>query len=188
MDVQMPEMDGLEATRQIRSREQAGQHLPIIGLTAHALRGDRETCLTAGMDAYLTKPIDPSALYQTIVSLLPGQEVIADAAPAADLTDLLEAVGGDREFIGNIAEEFLATLHVRIEEIRAAMEANDATKLEFEAHSLKSVAGFFQAKEVCRLAGEIEELAFAGRLTDAVPLMTDLEQELKPLEMVLSSF
>jgi PAS domain S-box-containing protein len=188
MDVQMPEMDGLEATRQIRIKEKAGQHIPIIGLTAHALRGDRETCLKAGMDGYITKPIDPSALYQTIVSLLPGQEVIADAAPAADLTNLLETVGGDREFIENLVEEFLATFPVRIEEIRAAMEANDATKLELEAHSLKSVAGFFQAKEVYRLAGEMEKLAFAGRLTDAVPLLTDLEQELKPLEMVLSSF
>jgi two-component system sensor histidine kinase/response regulator len=188
MDVQMPEMDGLEATRQIRIKEKAGQHIPIIGLTAHALRGDRETCLTAGMDAYLTKPIDPSSLYLAITQLLVDQETIADEVPAADLSDLLESVDGDREFIKAIVQEFLAKFPVRIENIRAAIETSDATKLEFEAHSLKSVAGFFQAKEVCRLAGEIEELAFAGRLTDAVPLLTDLEQELKPLEMVLSSF
>lgn len=188
MDVQMPEMDGLEATRQIRIKERAGQHIPIIGLTARALRGDRETCLTAGMDAYITKPIDPLELYQTIDLLLTGQEVIADAAPAADLSDILEAVGGDRKFIENLAKEFLATFPARIEEIRAAMEANDAGKLEFAAHSLKSVAGFFKAREVCRLAGEMESLAFAGRLTDAVPLLADLEQEQKPLEMALSSF
>ncbi len=188
MDVQMPEMDGLEATRQIRIKEKAGQHIPIIGLTAHALRGDRETCLTAGMDAYLTKPIDPSSLYLAITQLLVDQETIADEVPSADLSDLLESVDGDREFIKAIVQEFLAKFPVRIKNIRAAIETSDATKLEFEAHSLKSVAGFFQAKEVCRLAGEIEELAFAGRLTDAVPLLTDLEQELKPLEMVLSSF
>ncbi len=184
----MPEMDGLEATRQIRIEEKAGQHIPIVGLTAHALRGDRETCLKAGMDAYITKPIDPLTLYQTITMLITGQEMIVDAVPAADLADILEAVDGDNRFIENLTKKFLATLPGRIEEIRAAIEANDASKLEFATHALKSVAGFFKAKEVCRLTGEMEELAFTGRLVDAAPLLTDLEQELKLLERDLSSF
>ena len=83
MDVQMPELDGLAATKQIRKRERAagdGQHLPIVAMTAHAMKGDRDLCLSSGMDGYVSKPIRPAKLYQTLRSLL-GERSAADAVP-----------------------------------------------------------------------------------------------------------
>ncbi len=109
MDVQMPEMDGLEATAAIRKREQqTGTHIPVIALTTHALKSDRERCLTAGMDTYLTKPIRADELFQTIESLTPApasEEIGAAAAKspaqvfdrAAALAHLLEIMGWDGE-------------------------------------------------------------------------------------------
>ena len=115
MDVQMPEMGGLEATRIIREKEKAsGQHLPIIAMTAHAMQGDREQCLEAGMDGYLAKPIDPKTFLQTVEGIserssetaASGGEGAADAAGALDSKALLARFSGNRKLLRNIVKTF----------------------------------------------------------------------------------
>lgn len=86
MDVQMPGMDGFEATAAIRAREQhTGSHLPIVALTAHAMKGDEERCLAGGMDAYLTKPLQPSDLFDTVARILARQPPRSDAMEPATM-------------------------------------------------------------------------------------------------------
>ena len=111
----MPEMDGLDATRALREREAATGHArrPVIAMTAHAMAGDRERCLAAGMDNYISKPIRSRELFETIDrTLAAGPVTVADALPDADGVGLdwsvaLDTVGGDRQLLGEIIEAFL---------------------------------------------------------------------------------
>ncbi|MFN8091586.1 MAG: response regulator [Vicinamibacteria bacterium] len=138
MDVQMPEMDGLAATAAIRERErEKGGHLPIVALTAHAMKGDAEKCLAAGMDGYLTKPLQLRELEREIARVLDGREAPrrpAARAPATgkgrvDAALLLARVGGDRRALGRIVKTFLADYPVQLGRIREAVEADDAPGL-----------------------------------------------------------
>ncbi len=129
MDVQMPEMDGLEATAAIRERERAtGGHLPIVALTAHAMKGDAERCLEAGMDAYLAKPLQPRELAAAIEGVLGGAPSPAPEPPPAtpafvDLERLLERVGGDRKALVELVRIFRADSPKQVARIRKAIEA-----------------------------------------------------------------
>lgn len=156
MDLQMPVMDGLSATAAIRKQEQdTDRHLPIIALTAHALRGDRERCLQHGMDGYVSKPIGPAALSQALdevmlryppASPLPPAPEPAGApaqapvhVPAIDMGSVLKRLGGDQELVDVLLDALRQDLPEQLTEIRTASEARSATALAAAAHKFKGV-------------------------------------------------
>src|SRR5262249_31843581 len=147
MDVQMPTMDGLQATAAIRSAEAGtGRHIPIIALTAHARPEDRERCLAAGMDDYISKPIQESALRQAMGRHAarpdPGRD--PDPSPPGEAMDAevaLARVDGDRPFLGEMAALFLAEGPGLAEAIRQALEDEDLRRLGHPAHALKNWLG-----------------------------------------------
>ena len=164
MDVQMPEMDGLEATAAIRAREATtGAHTPIIAMTAHALKGDRDRCLAAGMDAYVSKPLRPQELWGVLEGL-PVATGDADAAAAGtaahaaafDRAAALERVDGDVELLKELAGLFLDDCPARMAEIRQAIVQRDAAKLQRAAHTLKGSVGHFGARETFEAAQRLE--------------------------------
>src|SRR5262249_19807802 len=123
MDVQMPEMDGFEAAGAIRTREAArGTHTPIVAMTAHALKGDRERCLSAGMDAYVSKPLRPDELFRVLEGLMPAAADVdhaaaaPDAPPPFDLPEALERVDGDMNLMSELARLFLSECAERMAE------------------------------------------------------------------------
>ena len=139
MDVQMPEMDGFEATARIREREKAtGGHIPIIAMTAHAIKGDRERCLEAGMDGYVTKPIEADELVRAIVRLVPaaaqGEPNPTARDRAVEVEELLQVflkrVGGKVEHLKKIVEVFEPESAKALEEIRDAIASRDAPRLQ----------------------------------------------------------
>jgi two-component system sensor histidine kinase/response regulator len=176
MDVQMPEMDGFEATRQIRQNEAAGKRIPIISMTAHAMKGDRERCLAAGMDDYLSKPLDPKDVFETIEHWLAKQPAPAPEEPliAADIdapkknilspVDLVTAMprfGNDRDFFIELLGEFIDHFQERMQALHAAAADQNMTDLFRLAHNLKGAAANFSAEPITTLARELEMQAQA---------------------------
>ncbi|SNT10701.1 PAS domain S-box-containing protein [Noviherbaspirillum humi] len=167
MDVQMPVMDGLEATRRIRSGER-WHNLPIIAMTANASAMDRENCLAAGMDGFLSKPIDPDQLYRTLAHWLLGEEESGDSnvsAPAAapkeppliDLDVLAQMVGSDPEKLAKFAFMFIDTATASIAEIEAVFRQQDLARLKALGHRLKSSANAVGASAFARLCLALEK-------------------------------
>jgi len=188
MDVQMPEMDGFEATAMIRARERdQGGHTRIVAMTAHALRGDRERCLEAGMDDYLTKPVQKAALYQRLGEA-PGATNSADAAaalPRLDVARLEDVTGGDREFERELLEQFLAISPGLIGEADAALAAGDAPALRTAAHTLKGSGRTIGADRLGEACAELEARAAAGDLAGAQRPLDAVHAEWPPLEEVM---
>jgi CheY-like chemotaxis protein len=172
MDMQMPQMGGLEATEKIRERErESGAHTRIVAMTAHAMSGDRERCLEAGMDGYLSKPIDPAVLFATVEQTDAG--LAADTggrsvSAAVDRDALLNRVGGDEELFVEIVRLFLADCPVRVADIQAAVEAADANAIRLTAHALKGAAGNLSAMDLMSAARALERIGAEGRI-DAAP-------------------
>ncbi len=193
MDVQMPEMDGLTATRVIRERERGtGRHTPIIAMTAHAMKGDREKCLEAGMDGYVAKPIKPTELYGALESVIAGGSVALEEQPArgsangvVDVGALSARVEGDHELLAQMVQLFLEEYPQYLSAITEAVVRHDAKALERAAHSLKSAVGNFAAQEAMEAARKLEFMARSGDLSAVEKAHHALQQEIERLKPVL---
>jgi len=213
MDVQMPEMDGFEATRRIREWEAEKQHLPIIAMTAHAMKGDREHCLEAGMDDYISKPIEPSVLIgvlerwvqisnpekphrleteepvPAITTFVPAQaespHPAADELPM-DIEDAIERFDGDREFFIEMCGEYIQSLSVRISELQADILTHNDKDLTRHAHNLKGLSANFSSGPVTRLAADLETIGRQEDLSTAPEILAHLEKECERLKVFLN--
>ena len=173
MDVQMPEMGGLEATAAIRrTRARPGGHIRIVAMTAHAMNGDRERCLAAGMDGYLSKPIEPALLYAALehqtTAIAPASAAATPGAPAAtspvDRERLMERLGGDEQLLIDVVRVFLDDCPSRLAAIKAAVDSRDAEQIRTTAHALKGAAANLSAQGLFDSAGTLERLGAEGRL------------------------
>jgi CheY-like chemotaxis protein/HPt (histidine-containing phosphotransfer) domain-containing protein len=184
MDLQMPEMDGLEATAEIREREkQTGAHVPIIAMTAHALKGDRDRCLEAGMDGYVAKPIHGEELLQAIAALVGSEKPAAQPAktlPPRDVVDwseALRAVRGNSRLLNEVVVLALKEIPMLTAKIREVVDEGDAAKLRLTAHTLKGTLRYFGSgpafDHVCRL----EEMGSQNRWEEVPALLSALETE-----------
>ncbi len=177
MDVQMPELDGLEATRRIRERFGSGDGPRIIAMTANAMEGDRDECLAAGMDDYLAKPIRPEELSRALTRWLPASA--AETVDAAALEKLISSLGGGdegREAVRELVEMFLDDATTQMATLRSAVERGDAEEACRTAHTLKSSGATFGARPFAELCRELEALAGEARL-DAVATLLDRADE-----------
>ena len=192
MDVQMPEMDGFEATAHIRRAEEGtGRHLPILAMTAHAMKGDRERCLLAGMDGYISKPIQPQELFQAIDRALSPEAEIVSAATAAtsprppapeeplDTAELMRRVGGDVALMKELVGVYLDTCPARLAELREAVARRDARAVQRAAHTLKGMVGQLGASAAYEAALRLETLGRARELSETETACAALEMALE---------
>ncbi|MGC2422721.1 MAG: response regulator [Candidatus Acidiferrales bacterium] len=191
MDVQMPVMDGLEAIRAIRAKEQGSSaRLPIIVLTAHAMKGDRERCFEAGADDYLTKPIRTNELLAALrrfddrengghtIGSLHGEKHMTSGM---NIAGALERVEGDRELLDELIRLFVEECPKNMAEIRSACEVRDARLLERIAHTMKGSSASLCADEVSEAACALEKQAHAGDFAAACEKIKALEIKVQQL-------
>ena len=176
MDVQMPGMDGFEATAAIRLKElNTEAHMPIIAMTAHAMKGDREKCLEAGMDGYVSKPISAEALMQAIDLAAPQgakkktapQPPSANPALLVNKKELMRRMDGDLDTMRLVISSFLADAPQSLGDIRFAVESNNADSLYRLAHKLKGAVSSFSSEDVNRAALRLETIARGQDLSNA---------------------
>ena len=187
MDVQMPEMDGLEATAAIRRAEaQTGEHVPIVAMTAHAMKGDRDRFLAAGMDGYVAKPVRPHELYAAVEGGGPDAEagLLAPADVSFEWDAALESIGGDEAMLRDLAEMFFAECPKLMQQIHEHIAAADGPELRRAAHTLKGSAHVFGAAAAAEAAHRLEEIGregFDGELS-RTEAFADAEEALALLE------
>jgi len=195
MDVQMPHMDGFEATATIRTREkQAGQHIPIIAMTAHAMKGDRQHCLDAGMDGYLPKPIRAQDLLQTIQTTLAefSQSASSESeippeteTSTVDYQQVLKNVGGSTETLQAVLALFTEECPKLMEGIQQAIAKGDSATLQRLAHTLKGTIQIFGVERPAATALRMETLGREENLPDAEGLWPELVKEIDQLKTML---
>jgi CheY-like chemotaxis protein len=196
MDVQMPEIDGFEVCRQIRELEaKKGRHTPIIAVTAHARKEDREKCLAAGMDDYVPKPIKPRDLKAAIARRMAGAKMIptinaSDESPTRgdvfNFSEALSLVGGNRELLCEVARIFLDQYPKVLEEIRQAMARSDYQLLGETAHTLASSVGQLAGQRAFAAAKRLEQLSGEGDRSQVTEALAELEKELQSLRAAVT--
>ena len=199
MDMQMPEMDGLEATRIIRSPQSAvlNHNVPVVDMTANAMRGDRERCLKAGMNDYITKPVSSQALVEALNTWLPVNvhEAPPDVSvsgssaneppqevPVFDRAGLVARMMGDEALSDRILSRFLDSTPQQIESVRQSLNAGNATAAKRTAHALKGAAANVSAEQLRRVAFELEQAANAGNLEAANGHLAELQSQFERLK------
>ena len=186
MDVQMPEMDGFEATAAIRERERReGGHVPIVAMTAHAMKGDRERCLAAGMDGYVSKPLQPQDLFQVVEETCARLARTAEG-PVFSRDEALAHVNGDAGLLGEIIELFHHDAPVMLARIHQGLADRDADALELAAHSLKGTIANFGVTAAHDAAQALEVQAHAGDLAGAAHTAARLDVEVPRLTRALA--
>jgi two-component system sensor histidine kinase/response regulator len=196
MDIQMPELNGLEATAAIRSRENGtSRHLPIIAMTAHAIKGDREICLRSGMDAYLSKPVRADELFRTIENLVAGPLSHSPVVPLSPIHDapfdereFLARMDGSHEVCVQIAETFLVECPKLMSALRGALGRKDTSQIASAAHALKGAIANFSGCAAFQSVVRLEQLAKEADLQSAAEALKRLESEIDALLLSLKSF
>ncbi len=189
MDVQMPEMDGFTATALIRADERkTGHHVPIIAMTAHAMRGDRERCLDSGMDGYVAKPIRSEELFAAITDVMNALKESPDSLNATDIIDaatVIARMGGNYKLLNEIARVFLGDCAQLLSEVEKAVQNGDCTAVERSANNIKGAVGNFAAKSAFEAALKLEMLGRSGDLTHAQGAFENLKEKIVNLEYAL---
>ncbi len=206
MDVQMPEMDGLEATRLIRTHEAAaGGHRPIIAMTAHAMTGDREECLEAGMDSYVSKPVRSWQLKEEIAGFFPeGPVTVSAAAPpkSKETGGTGESVpkhtrstglnrsgcAGDRDLLREVAAAFLEESRMVMRDLKKAADSNDAKLFQRSAHTIKASFRTFGVETAHDLAFDLECAGKEDRITSVTSQIPELETAVATVSDQLKHF
>lgn len=193
MDIQMPEMDGLTATKKIREGElQSHAHMPIVAMTAHAMKGDRERCLAGGMDGYVSKPIVGKELEEAIASAVKGRSDTGggvtneipkgDALPNGTLSwdagQVLKRLGGDEELFYEVVQIFLEETPKNLDGLRQAISRGDAETIEKTAHSLKGELGYLGIPAVSQKVRELEKMGARHDLQHAAGVFAAIETEM----------
>ncbi len=195
MDMQMPEMDGFEATAAIRTKERAtSEHIPIVALTAHAMKGDRERCVEAGTDTYINKPIEAKKLFETIEALVPdvrrAEMRTPEAEPAGEVFDknrLLAEWGDDAGFLAELVDQALQDCPNLLSKLREALASGDGKAVERAAHSLRGSAANFVAKDAFQAAQALEVMGRQGDLTHAKETYAVVEGEVERVKSALAT-
>ena len=213
MDVQMPEMDGLEATRIIRnSKPESGVHpvagsgipvsrIPIIAMTAHAMQGDRERCLEAGMNDYISKPVAPLALAEVLEKWLPQDDdppgMIKDesvkkadaspshSSPVFDRAGMMARLMDDEDLARTVIQGFLQDIPLQIKALRSYLDAGDGEKAQRQAHTIKGASANVGGEALRAAAFEMEKAAKAGNLNAVRAGMDDLEVQFERLKVAM---
>jgi PAS domain S-box-containing protein len=190
MDVQMPEIDGLDATRQICERWPEESRPHIVAMTANALPEDREACFAAGMNDYVAKPIRAAELVAALKRVRPLADGAEGAVAHVSLDDgaleTLRGLGGD-EFLHEVIDAFLADAPELVATLRRSLEAESSEELRRAAHTLKSNGATLGAEQFAELCRALEHCAKEGELDGASELVDQIEQEYRPLEEALSA-
>jgi PAS domain S-box-containing protein len=184
MDCQMPGLDGFQTSREIRMREEGGQHVRIVALTASAMQGTREQCTEAGMDGYITKPVTIAELEDVVASTRPMQagseetlpDAILDPAVIASLRSLSPA--GTPGILGELIDLFMRDTPLRMKELKHAVDMGEVAEIERVSHKLKGGSSILGAERLARVFAMIEEQGHAGSMNGVDEMLSRAEREL----------